>query len=387
MKAGSVVGAIVIFVAGQLTTRTALSAQPPGEAPAGAPQIHANEVRLPFSSLARGLKWRGVVLEEKDFTLWDVSPIRSEDGKVHLFVGRWREPNVDPAWRKSSEIAHYEGNAPEGPFRFREVALRGTGTDTWDKYAPHNPEITKIGETYALLYIANNDFHQPPHPRNQRIGMALSKSLSGPWNKVGRDGLILQPSPDPKHWTYGSQVVNPTLLQAGRRFYLYFKSRCQGQPGTAYGIAIAEKLEGPYELTSEPLTTKGVMIEDGCAFWWQNKVCLISTDNHGAVTGIRGGGVLWLSDDGLKFNPAWTQVAYDRIPAYYPAYDAHRVKKIYGSDPKFERPKILIEEGKPSWLYAPSGWNVTGGERTVIHLLQILLKPDDGPLPKPSSLK
>jgi hypothetical protein len=41
------------------------------------------------------------------------------------------------------------------------------------------------------------------------------------------------------------------------------------------------------------------------------------------------------------------------------------VKKISGGDPKLERPKLLMEAGQSAWLYSPSGWNVTGGERTV----------------------
>jgi len=344
-------------------------------------RMSAEELQVPRSAIERGLEWRGAVLEEKDYTLWDVSPIRGDDGKVHLFVGRWPEKNVDPAWRKSSEIAHYVGDGPEGPFRFHDVVLQGTGRDTWDKYAPHNPEVRRIGDDYVLTYIANSDFHQPPHPRNQRIGMAVSKSLDGPWRKVGREGLILEPSPDKDHWTHGSQVVNPTLLKVGARFHLYFKSLCQGQKGTVYGVAVSDHLEGPYQITGGPLTTKGVMIEDGFAFEWQGRICLISTDNHGGVTGVRGGGALWVSDNGLLFNPAWTQSAYQRIPAYYHDYDATKVKRIYGSDPKLERPKLLMENGAPAWLYAPSGLNVTGGERTVIHALKVNLKPGDGPLP------
>ena len=346
-----------------------------------AKQPKSTKSKVPHSAIARGMEWRGVVLEEKDFTLWDVAPIRTDDGKVHLYVGRWPETNVDPAWRKSSEIAHYVGDQAEGPFRFHDVALRGTGTDTWDKYAPHNPEVRKFGDTYVLTYIANSDFHQPPHPSNQRIGMAVSKSPNGPWRKVGKDGLILEPSADPKHWTFGSQVVNPTLIKVGGRYHLYFKSRCQGQPGTVYGVAIADRLEGPYQITGGPLTTKGVMIEDGFAFEWQGKVCLISTDNHGSVTGIRGGGALWVSEDGMIFNPAWTQVAYELIPDYFKGYDPKSVKKIYGIDPKIERPKLLMENGQPAWLYGPSGWNVTGGQRTVIHALRIHLNPGDSPLP------
>jgi hypothetical protein len=194
----------------------------------------------------------------------------------------------DMGWQESSEIAHYVGAKPEGPFRFHDVALRGTGTDTWDKYAPHNPEVRKFGDIYVLTYIANSDFRQPPHPANQRIGMAVSKSPDGPWRKVGKDGLILGPSTDPKHWTYGSQIVNPTLIEVSGKYHLYFKE-----------------------------------------------------------------------------------------------YDPDNVKKIYGGDPKIERPKLLMEGGQPAWLYGPSGWNVTGGQRTVVHALRIHLEADASPLPTP----
>lgn len=54
---------------------------------------------------------------------------------------------------------------------------------------------------------------------------------------------------------------------------------------------------------------------------------------------------------------------------------------VDGGDPKFERPKVLSLNGRPAWLYAPSGWNVTGTDRTVVHVLRVDLNPGDGPLP------
>jgi hypothetical protein len=62
---------------------------------------------------------------------------------------------VDPAWRKLSEIAHYVSDKPEWPFHFQEVVLKGTGrTGEWDAFAPHNPEVQRFGDTFALCYIA-----------------------------------------------------------------------------------------------------------------------------------------------------------------------------------------------------------------------------------------
>lgn len=214
--------------------------------------------KVPESAFAKALVWHGVAIEEANYTIWGASPIAAE-GRFHLFAARWPEANVDPAWRKSSEIAHYIADRPEGPFRFRETVLKGSGrTGDWDAFAPHNPEIQRFGDQFALCYIANSDFHQPPHPLNQRIGMVVSHSIDGPWKKVGQDGLILGPSSDPAHFSHGRQVVNPALLKVGNKFHLYYKTR--GVDGTLYGLAIADELTGPYRMLDRPLTTKGVYI-------------------------------------------------------------------------------------------------------------------------------
>jgi hypothetical protein len=53
--------------------------------------------------------------------------------------------------------------------------------------------------------------------------------------------------------------------------------------------------------------------------------------------------------DGLHFKPEWTQLGFELIPRYFAGYDPARVKRIYGGDPKFERPKVLCLEGRPAW--------------------------------------
>ena len=129
--------------------------------------VFTEEARLkvPVSVLADHLVYKGAAIRETNFTIWGSGPVLDNEGKVHLFAARWPEANVDPAWRKSSEIAHYESGSPEGPFRFVGVVAKSTGrTGEWDAFAPHNPEVKRFGDTYALVYIANSDFRQPPHP-------------------------------------------------------------------------------------------------------------------------------------------------------------------------------------------------------------------------------
>ena len=105
-------------------------------------QTLSETVELSF--IAKNMEWKGVAIQDDDYTIWGCAPVQGDDVKIHLFAARWPEKNVDPAWRKSSEIAHYVSDSPEGPFVFSDVAIRGTGKDTWDKYAPHNPEIKKV---------------------------------------------------------------------------------------------------------------------------------------------------------------------------------------------------------------------------------------------------
>jgi hypothetical protein len=328
--------------------------------------------QMAYSFITKNLEWKGIALQDGNYSIWGCAPIQGEDGKTHLYAARWPDKNVDPAWRKSSEIAHYVANQPEGPFTFSDIALQGTGKETWDKYAPHNPEIKKVGNQYVLLYIGNTDYHQPPHPANQSIGMAISSSLYGPWQKVGNNGQILNVE-DPSKWNYHSRngAVNPAFLTLNNQYYLYFKST--GKDGLQYGLATSDKLEGPYTITERPVTANHGTLEDGTVFSYDGYIYLLTTDNHGKNTGIRGGGTLWKSKDGITFDIADATIGYDRIPAYYSKYDPEKVVKIYGPDPKLERPKILMIDGKPAYLYGPSGWNVFGGERTVCHVLKINL--------------
>lgn len=318
------------------------------------------------TSFADHWSFVGVAIQEEGYHIWCTSPIIDDKGKVHLFVSRWpREARVDPGWRSHSEIAHYVGDRPEGPFHFSEIALKGTGTETWDRYGMHNPAIYKVDDQYVLLYIANNDFHQPPHPANQNIGMAVSKNLYGPWIKVNGDGKILTPPSNPGYWNYNASngVVNPALLTYKGGFFLYFKSQ-----SAKMGIAVAEKITGPYIQLPYPVTANSLRIEDGYAFIFNDKVCMLTTDNDGILK--KGGGLLWKSEDGINFRTC--EPGFKLINEYIPDPSLLKPKWFYGSEArmKFERPQVLMKEGKPAWLYVASGCNIYGGESTVSYVLK-----------------
>ncbi|MEN8123188.1 MAG: glycoside hydrolase family protein [Bacteroidota bacterium] len=323
------------------------------------------------NTFADSWEFKGIAVKDSGYTIWGTSPIIGDDGKVHLFVARWPgELKVVPGWRSHSEVAHYVGDKPEGPFKFSDVSLKGTGQETWDKFGAHNPTIQKVGNKYVLLYIGNTNPDRPYFPANQRIGMAISNSLYGPWEKVGDDGLILSTPTNKKYWNYKAfnGVNNPALLQhPNGGYYMYFKS-AKGKM-RSMGVAVAENITGPYVQLPFSVTANDKMIEDGYAFMYNGKFNLLTTDNSGTIQD--GGGILWTSDDGIKFSTY--EKGYHRINQYTKV-DMAKVAVHYGSKKrkyaKFERPQVLMIDGEPKYLYVASGVNIYGGDCTVSYVLK-----------------
>ncbi len=344
--------------------------------------LHQLYLQAQHETFADHWEFIGIAVEEPGYTIWGTSPVMGNDGKVHLFVARWPcELRVDPGWRTHSEIAHYVSESPEGPFVFSDVALKGTGEgkgvseapsnpaihkiESWDQFAPHNPAIHKVDDLYVLLYIGNDGIEK--HPSNQCIGMAVSSSLNGPWERVGKDGLILSPPQNEKYWNCKASngVNNPAFIQhPDGGFFLYFKSE-----KARMGLAVAENLEGPYVQMPFPVTVNDRNIEDGYAFMYKGKFALLTTDNHGMIE--RGGGLLWTSDDGIHFD------TYEKGFHHINDYTEFKMSDVavhYGptgrSYAKFERPQVLLIDGEPAYLYAPSGNNIYGGDCTVSYILR-----------------
>lgn len=186
----------------------------------------------------------------------------------------------------------------------------------------------------------------------------------------GDNGRILTPPENHGNWNYNSPsgVNNPAFLQnPDGRFFLYYKSSDSKQ--AKMGLAIAEKLEGPYEQLPEPVTKNNQTIEDGYAFFYNGKFALLTTDNHGIIE--EGGGILWTSDDGIHFNNY--EKGFHRINKYTNV-DMEKAAVHYGPQKpgyaKFERPQLLLKDGKPRYLYATSGVNICGGDCTVSYVLK-----------------
>ncbi len=341
------------------------------------PGCVADEAALPAAPESLADHWRlvGEAINEPGYDVWGSSPIIGDDGRFQLFCARWpAEVPFEMGWRTKSEIARYVADHAEGPFAFAEVVAAGDGRG-WDGQGYHNPNIQRVGDRYVLTHIANpiGWTNRNEHTPTQRIGMLVADSLEGPWEPANGDPdtPILAPPDDPTIWCHGSRVGvnNPALLaHPDGRFFLYFKAAPGLQGHVQMGVAIADKLEGPYIIQPEPITANDRGIEDGYAFLWRGHICLITTDNHGILD--EGGGLLWVSRDGSRFEGQPLAGFHHFGRHYFPDGVPQAQRQHYGRSVKFERPQVLMIDGEPGYLYVPSGNAVDGSDGTNCYVLR-----------------
>lgn len=228
---------------------------------------------------------------------------------------------------------------------------------------PFNPTIHRIGDQFVLLYIANAGGKRPQRVSTQRIGMQVADRIEGPWRKVNDDGLLLSPPEVKNIWCHDTTVGvnNPALLaHPDGRFFLCFKAKNKGDV-RRMGLAIADRVEGPYVIQPEPMTSNSSEIEDGYAFTEGENIQLITTHNKA------GAGYLWNSKDGLTFGKP--VVGFETMNRYLSKDQMQKSKKLRSN--KFERPQVLMQDGKPTHLFVASGANFNGGDGSVSCVLRI----------------
>ncbi|PWJ58695.1 glycosyl hydrolase family 43 [Dyadobacter jejuensis] len=311
----------------------------PNGVPAGAVESRFSE------SLGQGKR----ILGHPDWNVWGASPIKTEDGKIHVFFSRWRGEHKN--WLTDSEIAHAVADRPEGPYTVVGTVLKGRGDDHWDAHTIHNSTFQKVGDKYALFYIGNNlnglDLTTDARASTQRIGLALADDINGPFERVG-EGPILDVSADPKDWD-SFITVNPALLQQPNgEFWLYYKSWDKNNDNMRkMGVAIAKNIEGPYQrYAKNPIVTFADLkkqVEDAFIFRYQEKYYMVMRDMGVLHPHV---GLILESADGLDWSKP--KLGYRMSTAYF------QEEKIE----RFERPQVLIENGRPTYLFLA----VMGGE-------------------------
>jgi len=296
-----------------------------------------------------------------DYWVWCGSVIQGEDGRFHMFASRWPKwLPMHPGWLVASEVVRAVSDTPEGPYVFQEVVLPARGAQYWDGRSTHNPHIKKIGAMYVLYYMGST--HPLPEPvagetlalddpraivgrANKRIGIAVSRSVFGPWER--KDAPIVSTRPG-KFDSFLTSNPAPCVKEDGSVLLIYKARRYEGNVHgqMTIGAAAADRFDGPYRVLSEEpvFPPERIHIED--PFVWQTPEGyeLIAKDMDGTIGGEKHGGVHAFSKDGTNWAFSESSKAYSRTIVWEDG-----TVQTMGS---LERPFLLFQNGKPTHLFA-----------------------------------
>ncbi|MBL4699737.1 MAG: glycoside hydrolase family protein [Phycisphaeraceae bacterium] len=299
---------------------------------------------------------------EKDW-VWCGSVVADDQGKYHMYASSWsKELAFSPHWLTNSQVIHAVSDTPQGPYEFESVALEPRGEGFWDGRMTHNPTVHRHPDGRYILYYTGTTYDAPfPTPQtpaspklskieargNQRIGIAIADNPNGPWQRFD-EPLI---APQPGKWD-GWMNTNPAaVIHPDGSVLLYYKAVAHSEDLLRYGVARADQVQGPYtRLTDEPIfnfDSSNDHIEDAYAWYSGQSYEMIFKDMAGGICGQKMAGVHALSDDGVQWRLAEKPLAYSRKVTWDDGTTTEQ--------PFLERPQLLIQDGKPTHLFAATG--------------------------------
>jgi hypothetical protein len=308
------------------------------------------------SAFAKKLKPVGRALEMEGYYVWCNSPIEGPDGRIHVFFSRWVASKKMGGWINGSEICHAVADTPESEFKFLEIILAPRGPGYWDATTCHNPSIKKVDGKYCLFFMGNSN----GKTNTKRIGLATADSLDGPWTRP--DEPLLLPGPEgawDDHCT-----TNPAFIKhPNGQYWLFYKSWNTKEYETStdplvkgnrkYGLAISDKLEGPYiKYNGNPVIDfsgrgNNAQLED--AFVWLDKSRFKMLARDMGVFNHQYG--LYMESKTVK---KWSEPEIGYFNAEYYRIDQPSPPKYLNKYGRFERPQLLFQNGKPTYMFTTS---------------------------------
>ncbi len=296
------------------------------------------------------------VMQSDDYYTWGTSPIKGDDGLYHVFYSRWRKDKGFLAWLTHSEVAHATSRNATGPYGFKEVVLTATDPERWDGRSVHNPTVKKFGDKYYIYYAANTgdgvatySTFNWSHRNNQRIGVAVSSSLDGPWERFDKPIIDVSEDDDAHD---ALMVANPSVTQMkDGKYLMIYKAVAKQKPLPGGGpvchlYAISDTPIGPFKKYNTPIFTaegSSFPAEDPYIWLQGDTYYAIVKDMKGSFTKQGQSLALFCSENGVDWQPADT-----------PLVSTLEVKWKDGEAVKYshlERPQLHIENGKPSVLF------------------------------------
>ncbi|MDF7826512.1 glycoside hydrolase family protein [Pontiellaceae bacterium B12227] len=289
-----------------------------------------------------------ILESDEDSWTWGMAPIYDEDGKLHIFNSVI--PNKG-SWIKNSKIVHWVADGPEGPYKLLGDLFVS------DEAGYHNPQVSKVGDTYVLVFLLNR--YKDENGSKQEVGIATAKSPYGPWTESSLNPII------PASGKMGEYNIihasNPTFVATPEgKFRIYYKSMTDRYPVKKgfreMSFAESDRIEGPYvNYEHNPVISyieEKVDIEDPYAFHYNGMYYMIVEDRQGVKDMLEGNpipadklkkggyrpGLIYTSKDGIHWDEP--KVGYQTNEIYF----GHELARS-------ERPSILWKDGKPECLF------------------------------------
>jgi predicted GH43/DUF377 family glycosyl hydrolase len=252
----------------------------------------------------------------------------------------------------NSEIVRAESYTPEGPYTFKEVVLQPRGAEYWDGKMTHNPAIRKIGDYYVLYYTGTTYEGEMPDEnhkinnqsplkiqahKGERIGMAYSASIYGPW--VREDSPIIDVVPN----TWEKYLVSNPAPFVGTDGKIYVMYKGVTELGIhSMGIVVADDFRGPYHRLSDKPYDAFDGCEDACVWYEDGQYHALALDHNRKYSNKE---ILYLSSSDIwHWELDGTQPAISKQILFEDGEVRQRMSA--------ERPQILLnEDGKSCFVF------------------------------------
>jgi hypothetical protein len=183
----------------------------------------------------------------------------------------------------------------------------------------------------------------------KRIGVATAKRLEGPWTRYDRPVLDTRPG---TFYSFLTSNPSPVMHEDGSVLLVFKSRRYEGATHSRMmlGVARAKHYLGPYEVVGdEPIfsATRFGEVEDPFVWKGPQGYEMVAKDMTGALVGEKHAALHARSADGVRWELAERPKAWSRTLRFDDG-----TSQTMG---QLERPFLLIENGRPTFLFAAAG--------------------------------
>lgn len=149
------------------------------------------------------------IFSDEEYFNWGSTIVKGDDGKYHLFYDQMPKKHGFYSWLTDGIVSRAVSDSPTGPWKKVQEVLSARGDGYWDQYTVHCTKVYKFGNKYYLYYMSTNSGIQDLTPEQ------LEEVRHGKWQPDNLRGM----------------------MRLNQRI----------------GVAVADKIEGPWKRFDRPL--------------------------------------------------------------------------------------------------------------------------------------